>query len=698
MFLIRSAMLHRAIFLWVALSFSCDSSSTLRSNPLLDAGPVVATDLMLDNTSPPPDILVSGDHDILVSGDHGSEPCTPDVTKPCLTLLPGICTDGFETCSPQGVWGPCEPTFLEGEQSEICDDPSEVDEDCDGLSNEADPDCQPKVLSIIPDAVGYGMTSRMAFADLSTYGPASGIAFFDTNPDTITDAANDFVTAGLVIGDTVKVTGSTNNDGLYIIDTVTAGTLTLRTMDTLVNESAGAAVTISQQPTIICVDTNNDSNGTLEDSTRNTLPVKTGTFREAVNWVKDHKIILFEVSGWVARTGTDHRRLEVDNSYVMIAGQSAPSPGIAFSGFPLRVEGHDIVIQHIRVLPGEHTDDRATATGGIGVGPKGEPYPGNETHNVVIDHCTVGWQMDDNGIGSSWIADKIANDFPHDITWINSIIMEGLHQPETLPTNDGKGMLISYVDRAFVWGNLYHSNYFRNPVYSYGGCQVVFHNNYIYNPKDFSTSFQSGSVYQFKASLVGNVVEAGPNSDTGVQANYPDFLATQTEGTEDGLTHRLHMGDNAWPDYTQSNPATSTDWDNARYWTCCGKLPTTFNYADNHVDVSPLAYPPGYTPMSHSALKQHIVDNVGCRPADRSSIEQRIISELQSNGTAGTVYKNAITFPALTGGNRNVGDGMPSTINGHAVGNIPTTFYDDTDSDGYTDGEEWLHRLAAAIE
>lgn len=72
------------------------------------------------------------------------------------------------------------------------------------------------------------------------------IAFVDSDPDTITDSGNGFVTAGFKAGDIITVSGSTSNDGNYTIDTggVAAGTLTLIGGDTLTAEGAGDSVTI----------------------------------------------------------------------------------------------------------------------------------------------------------------------------------------------------------------------------------------------------------------------------------------------------------------------------------------------------------------------------------------------------------------------------------------------------------------------
>lgn len=97
---------------------------------------------------------------------------------------------------------------------------------------------------------GYLRSVTSNTSDTLTFGvlpnlTGTTIAFVDSDPDTITDSNNGFVTAGFVAGMELTVSGSTSNDGTYTIDTVTAGTVTLEADETLVAELAGATVTLS---------------------------------------------------------------------------------------------------------------------------------------------------------------------------------------------------------------------------------------------------------------------------------------------------------------------------------------------------------------------------------------------------------------------------------------------------------------------
>ena len=71
------------------------------------------------------------------------------------------------------------------------------------------------------------------------------ISFSDTNQRTISTGGGDFVADGFEAGQKIRVSGSTSNDGIYTIDSVTTSTITMIAGDTLVAESEGASITIA---------------------------------------------------------------------------------------------------------------------------------------------------------------------------------------------------------------------------------------------------------------------------------------------------------------------------------------------------------------------------------------------------------------------------------------------------------------------
>lgn len=73
---------------------------------------------------------------------------------------------------------------------------------------------------------------------------AATIAFVNGSPSTITDSGNGFVTAGFKVGMQIE-TDCTNNEGPFTLAGVAAGTLTLDTGDELVDTAAGTSYTIT---------------------------------------------------------------------------------------------------------------------------------------------------------------------------------------------------------------------------------------------------------------------------------------------------------------------------------------------------------------------------------------------------------------------------------------------------------------------
>ncbi len=148
-----------------------------------------------------------------------------------------------------------------------------------------------------------------------------------------------------------------------------------------------------------------------------------GSLKECVDGTTA-RVCIFEVSGTIRITSD----LIVRNSRLTIAGQTAPSPGIMLRGAGLRIQTSDVLVQHLRVRPG---DD-----------PNG-PDPENRdalkiqgsaekpVKNIVIDHCSFSWSIDE--VASVW--------GPHDnVTLSNNIFAQPLHD-SLHPQHDRTGRM-----------------------------------------------------------------------------------------------------------------------------------------------------------------------------------------------------------------------------------------------------------------
>jgi hypothetical protein len=86
------------------------------------------------------------------------------------------------------------------------------------------------------------------FINKNIYLNGSSISFIHNaeTADTIMDEDENFVEALFADGMDILVEGSYNNDGMYLVGTVAAGTLTLDTGETLVTEDEGTAIRITR--------------------------------------------------------------------------------------------------------------------------------------------------------------------------------------------------------------------------------------------------------------------------------------------------------------------------------------------------------------------------------------------------------------------------------------------------------------------
>src|SRR5690242_7518187 len=216
------------------------------------------------------------------------------------------------------------------------------------------------------------------------------------------------------------------------------------------------------------------------------------------------RVCVFEVGGYIRLT----EDLLIRNGPITIAGQTAPSPGITIRGAGLKIHGSNILVQHIRVRAGDDL---------VGPDPENrdalklEGSTSVPVTNVVIDHCTFSWALDE--VASIW--------GPHDnITLSNNIFSEPLNDSYH-PTKDGSGHLEPHgfgviIDtsasggRVTMVGNLLAHADQRNPLSR--ARELVFVNNMVYDRGARDLDLQSQSSRTTKSTIQGNVFLQGPSN------------------------------------------------------------------------------------------------------------------------------------------------------------------------------------------
>ncbi len=243
-------------------------------------------------------------------------------------------------------------------------------------------------------------------------------------------------------------------------------------------------------------------------------PEGPGSLREAIA-ASGARIVVFEVGGVIDLGG---RALVVREPWLGLAGQTAPSPGITILRGGLRIETHDVLVQHLRVRPGDA--GRAKRSGWE---PDGISTSGGDAHDVVIDHCSITWAVDEN-LSASGPRDRGPEATSHRITFRSCIVAEGLHDSSHSKGPHSKGSLIhDWCREIAVIGNLYAHNADRNPYFKAYTTGVVV-NNVIYDPGgaairvDYWDPEWEGAKARpehGRIAVVGNLLLHGPSTRAG---------------------------------------------------------------------------------------------------------------------------------------------------------------------------------------
>ena len=320
-----------------------------------------------------------------------------------------------------------------------------------------------------------------------------------------------------------------------------------------------------------------------------------GSFTEALN-AEGPRTIVFEVAGVI---DLGKQQIDITEPYLTIAGQTAPSPGITLIRGGLTVRTHDVVIQHIRFRMGD-----AGAEKGEKYEPEISTY-GAEAYNIVVDHCSVSWGVDENLSTSGPRLDG-PEATSHNLTFSNNIIAEPLcYSVHSKDGNHGMGTLVhDNCTNVTIIGNYYAHNYERNPWYK-GGCTGIVLNNLIYNPGKW-------------AMRMGYVPKEWNNSDT-TPVNprvtiIGNYMKTGVDTPE--TTAMVGTNYNNGDCYLEDNIAIHLDG---------SECPIT----DGNItilDEKP-SWIEGLEVLPAEDVPMHVLANAGARPKDRDAIDMRLVNE-----------------------------------------------------------------------
>jgi hypothetical protein len=375
-----------------------------------------------------------------------------------------------------------------------------------------------------------------------------------------------------------------------------------------------------------------------------------GSLRAALE-ASGPRIVVFRTGGTIQLTSN----IKISNPYITIAGQTAPGGGITLRGRRLAVNTHDVLVQHIRVRVGDQGnpgDIDAITTG-------------NESYNVVIDHVSASWGIDEqiSSYGNT----------THDVTISNSIMAQGLNDSIHSEGPHSKGSTTKYATRVSHIQNLYAHNEERNPrcgdtdLHAMDWMVV---NSVIYNWGNKGTDVVTPSgPFGKRVNIVGNVYKSGVDSNLG-----NTIVVDPQTGTQ------VYIADNMRNGVVPSDP-----WSIVK--------------GDTSTRVPSPPFPLGFTPKPAAQVQAFVLANVGARPTARDAIDAQVVTDVQ-NGTGHIIdSQNEVGgWPTLATGTPLADsdhDGMPdSWETSHGLNpNSAADGSQDQDGDGYTNVEEYIHSL-----
>lgn len=401
-----------------------------------------------------------------------------------------------------------------------------------------------------------------------------------------------------------------------------------------------------------------------------------GSFREAVE-ASGARIIVFEVSGIINLES----RIDLLNPYVTIAGETSPG-GILITGYKFLINTHEVIIRHMRFRVGSHQiPNGANAEELDSFVIWGERWGANEAYNIIIDHCSASWGVDETFSVTGGVTNTT-------IQWC--IVSEGLRDAGHPDGTHSKGMFLSgkyvYPNSLSVHHNYIAHNTDRSPlIYSPSGVDTLvdYRNNISYN---WHGGLAPAGEEVAHINWVHNYSKPGLDSHS--WSYEVTHYAKDTITPEPILYVSGNMGPNRssqdMPDwhvgwyYTQED--CSTDWRKDTPW----DVPA--------VTTTVMAYP---------SVTDCILSGVGATAPFRDSVDVRVITDF--NAGTGSIIDNIVypddfpEFSSLSSPLDTDNDGMPDSweVSNGLNPSINDSAHD-VDGDGYTNIEEYLHHLSAS--
>lgn len=319
------------------------------------------------------------------------------------------------------------------------------------------------------------------------------------------------------------------------------------------------------------------------------------------------RIIVFNVAGIIQLKSP----IFVRAPYITIAGQTAPGDGVCIAGESFQVDTHDVIVRHMRFRRGK-----------TWVWDREDSFGGNPVGNIMIDHCSCEWGLDENISFYRHMFDLHDGKEKRKSPTVNVTIQNTISAKALDTWNHAFGSTIGGENASFM-RNLWADNTGRNPSIGWGGV-FNFVNNVIYN---WFHRTADGGEYSTMSNFINNYYKPGPATPKGSAVGHRILKA---ESRSEGLFPfkqygRVYATGNIMEGYPE---ITKDNWN--------GGIQTTGK--DSELDDTEKALmrsnEPFEMPFMHiigaEQAYEFVLNNVGATLPTRDIIDQRVVEEVRT--------------------------------------------------------------------
>ena len=321
------------------------------------------------------------------------------------------------------------------------------------------------------------------------------------------------------------------------------------------------------------------------------------------------RIVVFNVSGNIVLKTP----IIVRAPYITIAGQTAPGEGVQISGESFQVDTHDVIVRHMRFRRGNtHVWYREDSFGGNPVG------------NIMIDHCSCEWGLDENISFYRHMFDLHDGKPKRKVPTVNVTIQNTISAKALDTWNHAFGSTIGGENSSFM-RNLWADNTGRNPSIGWGGV-FNFVNNIVYN---WVHRTADGGEYSTMSNFINNYYKPGPLTPKNTPIGY---RIVKSESRSNKLFDYPQYGRiYATGNIVEGNErVTKNNWD--------GGIQIADKDMPNGIpdDVKTLMHSNEPFAMPHMTIIpsdqtfDKVLSNVGATMPCRDIVDQRIVEEVRT--------------------------------------------------------------------